>query len=177
MKLFRGVMAPATPKLPDIAYILNLDHLDALCRVRDNAVIYYSKFDQDDPRHAHGRRAWDMAFNRLCQLMADQFEPQSDAERDCMVALAAYEQVLEAKHGRKVKATYIRRSLLKNGVIEAISSSVLKGENTSGFNTLLVMGKSSFSFEQVVLKYPDIFEHEVVSAAQNTLKKVESTQK
>ena len=165
-------MAAAIPKLPDISYILSLDHLDDLCQVRDNAITYYMKYKHDDPRHAHGRKAWSMAFERLCDLMANEFDPQSDAERDCMVALAAYELVLEAKHGKKVKATYLRKSILQKGIIEAISSSILKGESTSGLNTLFQMGKAALAFENVVLKHSNSFTETVVLAAENTLKNV-----
>jgi hypothetical protein len=162
-------MTAPIPKLPDISYIDNLDHLDKLCHVRDNAITYCLRYDSDDPRHAHGRKAWSMAFDRLCQLSAEEFNPQSDVERDCMVALAAYEQVLEEKHGKRIKATYIRRSIRKNGIIEAISSTVLKGDHTDGFKTLLSFGKSSFAFENVVLKYTDVFDESVSNSARKTL--------
>lgn len=89
-----------------------------------------------------------------------------------MVALAAYELVLEAKHGKKVKATYLRKSILQKGIIEAISSSILKGESTSGLNTLFEMGKAALAFENVVLKHSNAFAETVVLAAENTLKNV-----
>lgn len=153
----------------DLTYINTLDQLDAVCRVLHNAEKQKGKYPPGNPLHEQASRAWDMAFDRMCQLSANQFDPQSELERDCLVALAAYEWVLADKNGENTPATRVRSSIKKNGIKIAVGNAVLRGKRTIGLNTLMDCNKLGFSFEWVVVKYRDEFPPKVVEAAEKAL--------
>jgi len=163
-------MMQSAKSVPDLTYIDTLDELEAICRVMNNAERYKQKHPPGDPLHEWGCRAWDMAFDRMCQVYANRFDPQSELERDCLVAVAAYEWVLTDKNGQNTAATRVRGSINRNGIKVAIANSVLRGKRTIGLKTLIEMNKIGFSFEYVVKKYHDEFPRKVVEAAEKALK-------
>lgn len=87
---------------PDLSYIEGLGDLEKVCQVMRNAEIHQLKHHAGDPEHEAGREAWDLAFAQMCKLEAEAFNPEDEAERDCLVVLAAYEWVLTKKHGKKL---------------------------------------------------------------------------
>lgn len=58
-----------------------------------NAEKHQLKHPAGDLLHEIGRKAWDLPFARMCELLARRYDPEDDAERDCLVALIAYEWV------------------------------------------------------------------------------------
>lgn len=162
-------MVRADQKLPNLNYIDNLDELEAKAVMR-NADAKIAKCGEGDPALEHYRKAWSMAFDRYCAVSAERWNPTTDVARDSFVALAAYEWFLTDKHGMTRLASRFRKRLREDGKIEdLISGAVAKGEYTSGFKVLQARGKLGFAFENVVLKYPDIFLPEVVAKARVTM--------
>lgn len=141
----------------DLRYIESLDDLEDAWRVMRNAEMHQLKHPAGDPLHEIGRKAWDLAFAKMCQLSAERYDPQDDAERDCLVALAAYEWVLTERNGKRTYARRIRNSIAKHGIKAAIAKAVMRGARSSGLKTLVEQKKVGFSFENVVLKYENEF--------------------
>jgi hypothetical protein len=141
----------------DLRYIETLDDLEDAWRVMRNAKIHQLKHPEGDPLHGFGLKAWDLAFAKMCKLTADKFEPRDDAERDCLVALAAYEWVLFEKNGKRTYARRIRNSIALNGIKITIAKAVMRGAISSGLKTLVEHDKVGFAFENIVLKYETQF--------------------
>ena len=153
-----AAMANRAKPQPDLSYIGSLDDLEKVYQVMWNAEIHQLKHPEGHPEHEIGREAWDLAFAQMCELTAKKFNPEDEADRDCLVALAAYEWVLTKKHGKKTYARRIRNSIAEHGIKLAISKAVLKGASSSGLKTLVEQGKVGFAFENVILKYRALFE-------------------
>lgn len=149
----------ASPALPnrDLRYIDSLDDLEDAWRVMRNAERHQLKHPAGDPLHELGRKAWDLAFAKMCQLSAERYDPQDDAERDCLVALAAYEWVLTERNGKRTYARRIRNSIALHGIKAAIAKAVMRGARSSGLKTLVEQQKVGFACENVILKYESQF--------------------
>jgi hypothetical protein len=57
----------------------------------------------------------------------------------------------------KKPATYTWRAITNHGIIGAIDRIVSNGKQTLGFIYLSKLGLKDYSFEAIVLKYPDVF--------------------
>ena len=57
------------------------------------------------------------ATRRAITLRADSYGATSDAERECLEAIYAYEEILFRKHGRRVKASRTWKVIRERGII------------------------------------------------------------
>lgn len=110
---------------------------------------------------------YSQAFRRRCELEGIDYE--DPLHRDFHEVLAAYEELLEEKHGRKQPAGYTRRKLKEKGVEKCLIDWALDEKETDGFKTLLERGMLDLTGEYVVTKYPDRFDEAVVQSAQARL--------
>jgi len=138
-------------------------------RIKDAAVVKQKMKDAaeliaDETDVLDNKEIYAASRYRYFYLSAMDESPQNIVEYELWVALYAYEEVLFDKHGRNQKATLLRRSIDKRGIIETAKRSILKGD-TSGFSNLIRSGRVDASFEIVALKYPSYFDAETVSAA------------
>jgi hypothetical protein len=103
---------------------------------------------------------------------AETYDDSSDPlVRAAFEAVAAYEQTLHEKHGRKVGASRTRQKIANKGVYQSlIEWSRLHG-NRSGFRTLIEAGLPEFTFEAVIVRFADRFSPEVVASCRDTLRK------
>jgi hypothetical protein len=106
------------------------------------------------------------ARRRLIELRAIEYGAGSDAERECLKALYAYEEVLRNQHGRRQPASYTRRMFKQHGALKAVDLLVSKKKETAGFTTLAAVGLQDFAFEAVVLRYPSLFTPGAITQAQ-----------
>jgi len=88
-------------------------------------------------------------------------------------AILSYEEILTEKNGRKTRATHTWSSIVRHGWIEAVSRSVLSKNDPMGFKELDEAGKSSISYESIVLGFPEYFSKEVVDVSRRKLAKPE----
>lgn len=103
------------------------------------------------------------ARQRRVILLAEATDAKNEAERDAYAVLYAYEETLLQKHGKKMRATYTRRMIKELGILPAVERAVNKPTETVGYKALQEMGLQSFSFEAVVLKYPELFSKEATA--------------
>jgi hypothetical protein len=100
---------------------------------------------------------------RIIELSGiDENNPIDKKFKEC---LAAYEEYLYEKNGKKVKANYLRRKWEKVGTIQTIIDAVNKKKPQEGFQLLMNVGGSEYSMESIVLEFPDQFSEEVVENA------------
>jgi hypothetical protein len=115
------------------------------------------------------------AFRRFCKLSgAAHDDPSDPLVRAVYEAIAAYEQTLEEKHDKKVRATRTRQKIAKKGVYQSLLEwSRLRG-NRPGFHSLIQAGLPEFTFEAVVVRFADRFPPDVVASCRETLRKAAS---
>lgn len=107
---------------------------------------------------------------RALQIRADEYGHTNPAERDCLCAVFAYEQVLTAKNGRKTRASRTWPLIKKHGILMAAEKAVDKDGETAGYQALVQMGLQDVAFEAVILRYPEQFSESAVQHAQERMK-------
>lgn len=103
------------------------------------------------------------AQRRSIALRAAQFNAQSDAERECVEAVFAYEETLALKNGRKQSASRTWPMLEKHGIIPAVERVVKRKADAAGYTALVALGLQEFAFEAVVLRHTELFSEEAVA--------------
>ncbi len=107
------------------------------------------------------------AFRRVCEIEGSKFE--DPLERDFYSTLAAYEEILSEKHGRKVLASRTRQKLKNKGYIACLEDWARNAKRTEGFSTLVQTGHLELTGEYLVLKYPQHFSKKAVENAEMVL--------
>lgn len=112
------------------------------------------------------------AFRRFCKLSgAEHEDPLDPLVRATFEAVAAYEQTLKEKHGKKVPASRTRQKIAKKGVYQSLLEwSKLHG-NRQGFHSLIEAGLPEFTFDAVVVRFADRFPPDAVASCQETLRR------
>ncbi|MEG3183086.1 hypothetical protein [Novilysobacter erysipheiresistens] len=102
------------------------------------------------------------AKQRAVELRAGAHGAGSAAERECLAAIYAYEEILRAKHGRRVPARRTWQMIERRGIIPAIEHAVDRPDGTAGFTALQEIGLENYAFEAVVLRHPQLFSESAV---------------
>ncbi len=106
------------------------------------------------------------ARQRAIQLRAESHGVKSEAEKDSLEAVYAYQDVLTLKNGKKTLAQRTWQMIERRGIIGALEHAVNRKEETLGYSILLKMGLEKFAFEAVVVRHPDVFSAEAVQISQ-----------
>jgi hypothetical protein len=109
------------------------------------------------------------ALKRAIELKAAGFDPDSDFEEAVFHALAGYEIALSIKNNRRVAANRTRNLLKRRTPQEALEFLVSVSNESYGFQTLADMQLAEFTFEGVVVRFPNLFTPEQVEKAQRRL--------
>ena len=99
---------------------------------------------------------------RAVELRAAAHGAATDAEREALAAIYAYEEVLSARRGRRTRASRTWQMVTRHGLIGAVERAVNRPNVTIGYTALLEMGLHEFAFEAIVLRYPSRFSDEAV---------------
>lgn len=105
------------------------------------------------------------ARRRAVELRAEAHGAMTAAERDCLAAVYAYEDILSSKHGKRTRASRTWQAISRLGVLAAIERCVDRPDGTAGFTALKDAGLENYAFEAVVLRHPDCFSSEAVVRA------------
>ncbi|MBP8696432.1 MAG: hypothetical protein KBH73_08215 [Syntrophobacterales bacterium] len=97
------------------------------------------------------------ARRKKVQLLAIAHGAESDAEREALQAVYAYEEILTRKNRRKTRASRTWQMIDRWGIIGAIERAVNRPEETYGYKALVEMGMQEYAFEAVILRYPQFF--------------------
>jgi hypothetical protein len=109
------------------------------------------------------------ARKRAIELRALAFGAKTDAERECLEAVYAYERVLTQKNRKTTRASRTWQMIKRHGIIVAVERAVNRPEETAGYRALLEMGLGHYAFEAVVLRYPDLFSAEAVARCRSRI--------
>ena len=111
----------------------------------------------------------DQARRRAVQIRADAHGAKTDVERECLLAVYAYEEVLTLQKGRRQPASRTWQMIKRHGIVPAVERVVTKREVSSGFTALADMGLMEFAFEAVIVRHPASFSEEAVAISTQRL--------
>ena len=106
---------------------------------------------------------------RAIELRAAAYGATSDAERECLEAIYAYEEILFDKHGKRVKASRTWQMIKRRGIIAAIEQAVDRPDGTAGFTALKNVGLENFAFEAVILRHAALFSESAVERSRQRM--------
>src|SRR3989344_3596975 len=66
----------------------------------------------------------DEARKRAVELRVQAYGAKTQAERECLEAICAYEEVLTAKNGRRTRATSTLQMIKRHGILGAVERAV-----------------------------------------------------
>jgi hypothetical protein len=103
------------------------------------------------------------ARKRALELRAVGYGARTDAERQCLEAIYAYERILTEKNNKKTHATRTWPMVKRYGILGAVERAVNRKAETAGYTALVEMGLEDYAFEAVVVRYPTLFSPEAVA--------------
>jgi hypothetical protein len=124
-------------------------------------------------RNATERARPDLAIEarqRAVELRAAEYGEASDAERECLRAVYAYEEVLSVRNGKRTRASRTWQMIRKHGIIAATERAVDRSEETAGFSALQEVGLGEYAFEAVILRHPELFSATAVQRSEERMK-------
>lgn len=107
---------------------------------------------------------------RAIELRAISHGSNREVERELLKSVYAYEEVLYEKHKKHQHATYTWRMIKRYGIIATAEKAVNRKLEPAGYKMLADLGMHDLTFEAVIIRYPDVFNEEVVSRAKARLK-------
>ena len=111
----------------------------------------------------------DQARKRAVQLRAEAHGATTDAERECLEAVYAYEEVLSASKGKRQPASRTWQMIHRHGVLPAVERIVTKRVESAGYTALAEMCLLDMAFEAVVLRHPDLFSTEAIARSRERM--------
>lgn len=112
----------------------------------------------------------DQALRRAVELRATAFGATSDAEKECLQAIYAYEETLTRKNGKRTRAIRTWQMVKRHGILAAAERAVDRSVETAGYRALMEMGLQQYAFEAVILRYPQLFSATAVARSQERMK-------
>lgn len=98
-------------------------------------------------------------------LRAKDHHASTDAEKEALQAVYAYEESLAKKNGKRTRASRTWQMIKRHGIIEAVERAVNRPTETQGYSLLAEMGLEEYAFEAVILRYPEAFSEDAVRVA------------
>lgn len=126
----------------------------------------------DRARQQGAAAIYEQVFCRYCELVGmENDDPADPLIRDFYETLAAYEQILTERNGRKTPASRTRQKIANKGVHQSLVEWARGKVETNGFLLLVEKGFPKYTCEYLVVRYVDRFPIDVVELARERLKK------
>jgi hypothetical protein len=109
------------------------------------------------------------ARKRAIEMRAQAYGATTEAERECLKAVYAYERVLSERRRKTTPATRTWQMIKRHGIIGAAERAVNRPTETSGYRALVEMGLQEYAFEAVILRHPQAFSAEAVERSRQRL--------
>jgi hypothetical protein len=109
----------------------------------------------------------DEAFRRICELEGRRYD--DPLERDFYAGLAAYEEILREKHGRKQPAARTRKKLKNKTFIQCMEDWGRATAPTEGFRILVDKEMPELTAEYLLCQYASRFTPKAVQRAKDRL--------
>ena len=124
---------------------------------------------------AKGRSDLALAARRhAVELRAASHSANTQAEKEALRAVYAYEEALAKKSGKRTRASRTWQMIDRHGIIAAVERAVNRSTETQGYRALMEMGMKDFAFEAVVLRYPQLFSVETVARAKSRVAEIDA---
>ena len=111
------------------------------------------------------------ARRKAVSLRTEEYGANTDVERECLEALFAYEAALTEKNGKPTKANRTWPKIKEVGIIQTVEDVVNRKKESVGYTLLVDMGLEDYSFEAVVVKFPESFSAETLVISNERIKK------
>ena len=141
-----------------------MDETIAKIKVPDGLGQFAANVEGRSPKHAQAARL------RAVELRAAAHGATSDAEREALEAVYAYERAQSKLLGKRFHASQTWPMIQRRGIIPALEFLVTTRAETTGYRVLVEMGMQHMAFEAVVLRHPDVFSHEALTASKSRLR-------
>ena len=112
------------------------------------------------------------AIRRAVELRAKDYGSASDAEKECLQAVYAYEEVVSKKNGKRTRASRTWQMIERHGILQAAERAVNRPVETVAYRALIEMELRDFAFEAVISRHPDAFSQEAVEVAWQRLREL-----
>ena len=109
------------------------------------------------------------ALHRALELRAGRHNAKTQAEKEALQAVYAYEELLTKKNGRRTRANRTWQIINRHGIIESVERAVKRPTVTQGYTMLVEMGLQEHAFEAVILRHPEVFSAEAVQVSKERL--------
>ena len=106
---------------------------------------------------------------RSIELGAESHDAQTDAQREALQAIYAYEAVLSKKNGKKTRASRTWPMVKRHGIIHAVERAVNRPTETQGYKALVEMDLQQFAFEAVILRHREEFSESAVKISEERM--------
>ncbi|MBS0580635.1 MAG: hypothetical protein JSR36_15365 [Proteobacteria bacterium] len=100
---------------------------------------------------------------RAIDLRAEAHGAATDAEREALAAVYAYEEARSSGKRRRFRANRTWQMIERHGILAAVERAVNRPDETIGYTALVEMGLEKYAFEAIVLRYPGRFTKEAVA--------------
>lgn len=109
------------------------------------------------------------AKERAVQLRAEAHGAESEAEKEALEAVYAYEEVLTARNGKKTRAGRTWQMIDRHGIIGAVERAVNRPVETQGYMALVEMMLEDYAFEAVIIRHPELFSNQALLISQDRM--------
>ncbi len=109
------------------------------------------------------------ARRRAVELRAAAHDAETEAEREALEAVYAYERAQTVLRGKKFRASRTWQMIERRGIIDAVEQVVKRSADSMGYDALVKMGMQDKAFEAVVLRHPQVFSAEAVRRSRERL--------
>lgn len=107
-------------------------------------------------------------------LRAKEHSASTEAEKEALQAVYAYEELLARKNGKKTRASRTWQMIKRHGIIEAVERAVNRATETQGYSLLVEMGLGDYAFEAVILRHPDVFSEDALRISKSRMAEFEA---
>ena len=119
---------------------------------------------------AHGRQSVaNAARGKGIELRAAAYGAKTPVEQACAEAICAYEDLLNAGRARRVAAAGTRRLVRNHGLKGAVERAVNNAQDREGYRRFVRAGLQQFSFEAVVMRFPNHFSDQAKRRAESRM--------
>lgn len=106
-----------------------------------------------------------LARRRAVELRALEYGAKTAVEREALQCIYAFEEARSQETGKRARANRTWQSVTNKGILPTVDKVVSRRKATEGYDSLVAAGLEDFTFEVVVLKYPEDFSPEAVAQA------------
>lgn len=110
------------------------------------------------------------ARRHAVNLRSISYGANSEVERQAIRCVLAFEEARSQETGKRAHASRTWQSIKKNRIIPTVDRVVSRRTSTDGYAALVDAGLEEYTFEAVVLRFPESFSEEAVAQAAARLK-------